>query len=236
MRQTMLTWSWDISGGCLTPHTVELVGTEPAWRAKARGRRPPRIFLDLDVPCRRCEPCRKRRAMTWAAKAHTEIEQSYRTWFVTLTMNDRERYLSRARAQKACAEDALDFEALSSCDQFRAWVKGAYPNVQRYIKRLRKEAGPLRYLCVAEAHNGGGPAQDSPHFHLLIHEPTPLENLKEKMLRTHWRGHGHGFAEAKLADAASAWYCCKYLTKETNDRVRASFKYGEQRTEYALEA
>ena len=229
MRRSLLTWYWDCSGGCLAPVTIELIGREPKWRATHRGRTPPRIFLDMDVPCRKCEPCRKRRATTWAAKAHAEIESSYRTWFVTLTMNHQTRATTRARAQQIAHEDALEFEALSDVDQFRLWVKAAYPHFQRYLKRLRKEAGPLRYLFVAEAHKDG-----SPHFHVLVHEPDPSENVKEKMLRSHWRNNGLGYAEAKLADTFSAWYCTKYLTKDVHDKVRASFKYGEIEPKFDL--
>lgn len=230
VRRTSLSWSWDISGGCLAPVGVELEGRPPQWRSKAPGRATTtRLYLDMEVPCRKCETCRRRRANTWAAKAHAEMEQAYRTWFLTLTLNETTRMHTRARAQLLAAGDGISYEALSETDQFRLWVKAAYPLFQKYMKRLRKEAGPVRYLFVAEAHKDG-----VPHFHALLHEPAPTENLKERMLRDHWRGAGHGFCEAKLADTWSAWYTTKYLTKEVNDRVRASFKYGENRLNYDL--
>jgi hypothetical protein len=144
-------------------------------------------------------------------------------------MNEQTRATTRARAQQIAHEDALDFEGLPVVDQFRLWTKAAYPHFQRYLKRLRKEAGPLRYLFVAESHKDG-----TPHFHVLVHEPDPSENLKERMLRGHWRNNGLGYAEAKLADTYSAWYCTKYLTKDINDRVRASFKYGEIEAKFDL--
>lgn len=122
------------------------------------------------------------------------------------------------------------------------------------IRKARKQA-PIRYLLVAEPHDSEATSvmmRHRPHYHLLFHlkpsdqpyvEGDPIQAMIEgesgeyalrkdgsvyltdqSFLRTNWH---LGFTKFRWAqDTRAAWYLCKYLTKCSDARVRASQHYG----------
>lgn len=110
---------------------------------------------------------------------------------------------------------------------FRRVPDDPYVEVQKWLKRVRKELGDdkIRYLCAQERGGRGGRL----HFHLLVHGSAGLSG---RMVRAQWRGgitharlvHGVG-CKAKGASPA-AGYVAKYATKD--NRVRASGGYGQR--------
>lgn len=112
----------------------------------------------------------------------------------------------------------------------------------------------FRYLLVAEAHSGAKTSAAKlgrPHWHILLHEADKASRLvlpdewlrnatghvrtdkhgnamveNGAFLKRHWK---LGFSSFFLAGSPrAAGYLCKYLTKESAARVRASFRYGGQ--------
>lgn len=204
---------WDVSGRCESPLPVEMFARYSAQHGKLV--KPMTVLLD--VPCRTCGWCRKKRHNQWAAKAAAEFNGSNRTWFCTLTLTPEEHFLALTRARERYAE----WDALTDAARFARLVGSIGNELTKFIKRIRKNSrAPIKYLLVAEAHKSG-----LPHFHALIHEKDALRPVRKTILKEAWRS---GFAKFALADdARSAVYLCKYLAKDARTRIRASFRYGE---------
>lgn len=93
----------------------------------------------------------------------------------------------------------------------------AYPHVQRWLKRVRRNAPSrsVRYTCVCEL----GGRNSRLHYHLVLY---CRDDLRKRQL-AHWdRGFGH----YKLASAHhAAVYVSKYLSKG-HGKVRSSARLG----------
>jgi len=235
---------WDISGRCQAP-----VGRDITLKAGVESRRivgmtswvnykrlsgvvhttrPPRskvlplgFTVSLTVQCRRCDVCKRKRAMKWKHLAKRETMGSPRTWFGTLTLHPDEQYRLLCRARERQNRQGIDYDKLPEAEQFRLRVTAASPLVTLYLKRVRKESGALlRYLWVSEKHKSG-----HPHFHALVHEVTPDSVVTHACLSGQWP---HGFTKWKLVQTLpAATYLTKYLAKESASRVRASLGYGQ---------
>lgn len=229
---------WDVSAGCLTPRYVEVVGRSALATTKDGVRlqgdlhanpRPrmghisnfsdPNCTLEILTKCRRCAPCLKARSLEWTYRAKRELRAAARTWFGTMTLSPGEHFLASARWEYAKA--GRTWAELSPDEQFQAEHEVICKEITRWLKRVRKESGaPLRYLLVAEAHKSG-----LPHYHILVHEVSPLHTVGERVLRRQWK---LGHSKFKLVEGtATAGYVAKYLAKAALARVRASVRYGQ---------
>lgn len=174
----------------------------------------------VSVRCRKCGPCLAVRTRLWTARAITELAQADRTWFGTLTLNPFQRLSARARAEAALKGGGERWDHLSPPEQFQATAAQVGPELQRWLKRLRKASGAhLRYLLVCEAHKSG-----DPHWHVLMHEVAGSATKRD--LDKSWR---YGFSQWRLCKdrtGREAVYVCKYLAKSALTRVRASRHYG----------
>lgn len=211
------------------------------------------LFLTVEARCRKCENCRERRGMYWAARARSEYHKWPTTWMVTLTIAPEMHYFYDAMVRDEMRpEHALEAAsgrlAPATLYGYRARVLGR--QVTKYLHRLRKRSA-FRYLLVAEAHENPGAVHLRPHFHILIHEYNPGTLVKTDeyasesgvchacrryhkvgevcdtgFIRSQW---SLGFSKAFLAyDEKSVYYLCKYMTKSMQSRVRASIAYGEE--------
>ena len=181
------------------------------------------------VRCRRCDACRKAHSRWWHYRARTEIEQSNRSWFGTLTLRPEAHGIMARRAMKAAKLTVEQFAGLSPDEQFAMRHKQIVRELQLWIKRVRAAAAyeqkaksiPLRYCLVAERHKSG-----LPHYHILIHERG--ERVPHRILRDQWR---HGFVNFKVVKEPSraAHYVAKYLSKCATARVQASQAYGKSK-------
>lgn len=222
------TVEWDVSGSCQSPVRVELHARaerrkRERWLEVSEGTNLPN-FLEMEVRCRRCDACLRYRAMKWRYKAMSEWRLSRRTWLATLTINPDTWFRTLTTARLACHRQGIDFDALPVQEQFSELDGLVYDDIQKWLKRLRKNSGvAVRYLCITEAHKSG-----VPHWHLLLSEPDqPLRYDTD--LKGSWP---LGFSSFKLVrDARGAGYVCKYLSKNMLARVRASKWYGVQRSE-----
>lgn len=180
------------------------------------------VILRGDARCRRCDACLKARAREWTARAIRETTYASRTWFGTITLSPdwQQWHLESARQRARTAGYDLDADPYGV--QFMARVASIGLEITRYLKRVRKDSGcRLRYLWVAEHHASG-----LPHFHCLVHEIAGT--ITKRVLQGQWK---QGFTQFKLVDEEkpkAAAYVCKYLSKASVARVRASLRYGNE--------
>lgn len=242
----------DVSMDCSDPVHCELHARYSAQHGKAV--RP--LSIVVRSRCRKCETCRKRRAMFWQARAVDEWGRSPRTWFGTLTFRPDVDVHVDAEARLELHKKGVAFDELSPDEQFRTRVLVGGRRVTRFLKRLRENPSGrtrFRYLLVAEAHKGAtssGVKANRPHWHCLLHEvanEAPLVAPDEIAHRANGAvltdRHGNpvvadssflkrqwhdGFSSFALCRSPqAAGYLCKYLTKEESSvRIRASFRYG----------
>lgn len=248
---------WNIAGNCTQPVTVERYARPSpkhrnpdrvlAWVFKhAPGsavtldtrRRKPRgqgrfvnvlgpdhdgmpMTVEMETRCRRCEKCRAVRAAVWRYRAKAEYAFAQRTWFGTITLSPSAHLVALSQARRRLHAQGIDFDTLPLVEQFVLRHEAICPSLTRYLKRVRKASGArLRYLLVAEAHESW-----LPHYHMLVHEVAGSTSVKHAILRDQWH---MGFTHWKLVnDPRAATYLCKYLSKSTIARVRASVRYGE---------
>jgi hypothetical protein len=157
--------------------------------------------------------------MNWSFRAKAEVQSAPRTWFGTLTLRPEAHATMLSRVRVRLAGQGIDFDALPFGEQFLERVKECSPEVTKYLKRVRKQSVVgFRYLLVVEHHKSG-----LPHFHLLVHE-RQLGTVRYAVLSSQWL---LGFEKWNVvADLNQATYLCKYLSKATIARVRASAGYG----------
>lgn len=212
---------WHIAGKCERPVVRDLVGRNSGslFRDRARVVSEGRVLIELEARCRQCAPCLKARAYHWRMRAFAEVAAAKRTWFGTLTLRPEEQFKALSIARQKAASRDVDFEGMTSAEQFRGRHEAINPELTKYFKRIRKESNaPLKYLLVAEAHKSG-----APHYHYLIHEVSEA-TVTHSCLSKQWK---LGFSQVALVkDKSAAAYVCKYLSKSALARVRASKDYG----------
>jgi hypothetical protein len=217
-RKTAYRWIWNAASKCEKPVTVELSG-RPSVDKEDRTHGASATGIDIDVRCRKCKHCLAARAALWRHRAQAELANSTRAWFGTLTLSpERHAHVLNVARHKSDL-DGDDFAEFSEEAQFAARHGVISKEITRYLKRMRKESGaPLRYLIVAESHETG-----LPHYHALVHESEHVSRVGERTLSGQWTW---GFSKWRLAKPESAGYVCKYLSKCSRARVRASLHYG----------
>lgn len=230
--------TWNVARGCLTPRYIEVRGrsalatTRDGVRLAGNLHENPRprmghitnwqdppCTVEIFAKCRRCKPCLRARSQEWTYRAKVELRAAARTWFGTMTLRPSEHWLASCRWETAKA--GRTWAELSPAEQFQAEHSIVCQDITRWLKRVRKESGArLRYLLVSEAHKSG-----LPHYHILVHEVSPLEQVGERTLRRQWK---LGHSKFNLVEGtAAAGYVSKYLTKDASARVRASVRYGQ---------
>ena len=216
-RKSVYLTEWNAAGRCSSPVTVQMTGrpysdVSDLIRASAG--------IDIEVRCRKCEACLKARGALWRDRAVTEVKASSRTWFGTLTLSSERQHHALCVARKVEALQGCDFDAFGDEEQFALRVAVIGKEITKFLKRVRKETqAPFRYMLVAERHKSG-----DPHFHMLLHETSVDAPVRKCVLHRQWTW---GFSSWKLAETEAALYVCKYLTKCSEARVRASLHYGQ---------
>jgi hypothetical protein len=178
------------------------------------------MTVELDIRCRKCEPCLRSRAAHWRFKCQNELSTAPRSWFVTLTFRPESQYRAKCAANLRLLARSTTWEETTEDEKFRLVAEELGKEVTRYLKRLRKADARIRYCLVVEAHKTG-----LPHFHMLLHEVSEDHPVRHKLLADKWTS---GFMNAKLtsSDSRVAFYVTKYLTKSARARIRASADYG----------
>ena len=249
------TVEWNAAGNCTDPQNVVLRSRPETKGSRLRvvqGDRDQVRVADLEVPCRRCENCLKRREAHWRLRALYECGLAIRTWMVTLTLDPAELAHALAICRLNMRKQGLDYDELDAADRFQQLDRVMFAKFQNRVKILRRNSGvPFRYLAVTEVHNGEGVYAEMrvPHWHVLFHETDAAKPLRYDLdWKGSWRRETgedgkmravpiarskdwrpfwpYGFWEAKLKPADQASYVCKYLSKDMLARVRASIGYG----------
>lgn len=216
---------WNLAQGCEDPGTVVLWSRSTGlakYLRKEAPPPPPGIELRLNVVCRRCDWCRKRKSLIWAYRAEREIERAPRTWFGTLTLNPD----NHVRMNWIAATKIGDFWSAPRAKKFELVSREIGRELTLTLKRLRKNTGSsFRYLAVTEIHDSEKTSEamrGNAHLHVLLHE-LPNQPITKRALEAEWT---LGFTQWRLADKGAGWYLSKYLTKAVETRTRASLQYG----------
>lgn len=226
VRVSPMTVRWDISGDCRNSYTATLSGRAEADEGRYVLVKPWKqntpAVLEIITRCRKCPNCLWARQRRWYGAAMQETAMAPRTWFGTLTLSPEQQFIHVLKAQKRCADRAVNYHTLTVAEQFVERHNAIGQELTKYVKRVRKNSGAkLRFLLVAEKHKSG-----DPHYHMLVHET----NHGGKVLHRHLSNAWHlGFENWRLSDPLkpkSATYLCKYLSKSAEARVRASQRYG----------
>lgn len=172
--------------------------------------RPSEGFHDrhLTIPCGQCIGCRLERSRQWAIRCMHEAQLHQECSFITLTYDDNN----------------LPFGYSLELQDF-----------QKFMKRLRKSQGPLRFYMCGEY----GETTHRPHYHALIFGWRPNDpelfsksgehNLYESPTLTKIWGLGHAtFGELTFETAA---YVSRYCTKKiTGDKAEEHYRWVDHET------
>lgn len=145
------------------------------------------------VVCRKCWQCRDRRVSDWVGRCIAEGRTAAASSYVTLTYG---------------REDG-------SPDHLRASVL-TYSDFQKWLKRLRKNGYPVRYLVTGEY--GGDKGRT--HWHALLfwlRKPPEIKVRTERVTQALW---DDGFSYWDDIGKDTARYVCKYVLKDTADELK----------------
>lgn len=218
-----LSYQWDLAYRCEKPVYVPIQSKpNPEGKKEYYSTDANALYLDLYVPCRKCDPCLKRRQWVWSSRAALEIRHAPRTWFGTLTLSPDWQYQALCQYD-ARANERAGYTAADLNDEFLPRHLVISKWITLWLKRVRKRSGAsFRYLLVAEKHKSG-----LPHYHILLHELDRFRPVSKACLEETWP---YGFTRFKLVEADTAGktgnYVAKYLSKSKDARVRASIGYG----------
>lgn len=194
----------DLSGDCMKPFTTVTQG----WQSESAvfGTSNSSNYTERLVRCRKCDKCRAAKARHWAARISSEARLWPRSWFVTMTFS---------------IEEHIRYE-YAGIDPGKAATD--------MFKRMRKHGLNFRYVLVTEKHKSG-----LPHWHAILHEMTEgtftsrsLSGNQKEGIPSRWWPHGH--LHCRLLPPNNhkvAWYVCKYVSKDAENRIRASLSYGK---------
>ena len=139
----------------------------------------------LQVGCKTCWQCRKRKIADYVGRSIAEARMSNKTYAVTLTYGD----------------DNLEEHELVHA------VTLVYKDVQDFLKRLRKKY-QVRYIVTGEY----GSAKGRAHWHIILFFKNKFPNV-QKNKRVDWKYWDKGFSYFQEADWKGFEYCLKYILK-----------------------
>lgn len=153
----------------------------------------PDAVRELKIPCGQCIGCRIDKSRAWAIRCTNEAQMHKRNAFITLT------YAPEHLPERGSLQ---------------------YRDFQLFMKRLRKELGPVRFFCVGEY----GGQTNRPHYHALLfgqdfaldrkHWRNGKENMPVYISPTLARLWPLGNHEIGSVTFQSAAYCARYVLKK----------------------
>lgn len=173
------------------------------------------ITRTLSLPCGQCMGCRLERSRVWAVRCVHEAKMHERNSFVTLTY-DEKHFPDRGML--------------------------LYRDFQLFMKRLRKEKGPVRFYMCGEY----GPLNWRPHFHACLFGVDfddkvfwgkgegGFDVYRSAELERLW---GQGFCTVGEVGFESAAYTARYcVQKVTGDAADRHYARRDSLGEYMLPA
>lgn len=149
------------------------------------------------VACRNCWQCRENKINDFVGRCIAESMSAVKTHVVTLTYGRDDE---------------------GKPDHIRANLL-TYSDVQKWLKRLRVEGYPMRYLVAGEYGDEKGRA----HWHIVIFwtKRAPDIVLDKRVVQAWW-DHGWSFWEIPR-DAKAVRYACKYCVKDVDSEKQSKF-------------
>lgn len=146
------------------------------------------------VACRECWQCRERKVDDWVGRCIAEGRTAKACHAVTLTYGDD------------LSTGAKDHQRMTVL---------TYSDVQKYLKYLRADGYPVRYMAVGEY----GSIKSRAHWHIILYwqDRVPEHEIGKRFNQKHWP---HGFSYWEPVSAQSIRYNCKYIQKDMGDDLR----------------
>ena len=144
----------------------------------------------LQVGCKTCWQCRKRKIADYVGRSIAEARMSNKTYAVTLTYGD----------------DNLEEHQLVHA------VTLVYKDVQDFLKKLRKKY-QVRYIVTGEY----GSAKGRAHWHIILFFKNKFPDV-QKNKRVDWKYWDKGFVYFQEPDWKGFEYCLKYVLKDQTSR------------------
>lgn len=172
------------------PHRPK-VGDEGVFLHPREMKKPPsqrEYSVEMVVPCGACESCLAARSSQWAVRCYCESLDYDQMAFLTLTYDD---------------------------EHLPKGGKISKPELQNFLKRLRKKGLKFRYFACGEY----GDALGRPHYHAVIfgHDfmgdaiPFNSEHYESKILTEVW---GKGIVTTTPATFSTICYTVGYVAKK----------------------
>jgi len=226
----------DIKHDCEQPYGYEL----HARVSSRHGKRKAPLMIRGTARCRKCEACMRNRAWFWRSRAIAE----YATWpvscFGTLTLRPEEHYRFDAMIETgSVGRPAVRLRDLSATEAFGTRVSAIGTEITNWIKRLRKgdkehKDCRLRYLIVAEMHNGAQTSDEMrhrPHFHVFLHEMKSSSLFSGSPIRALVDGKDVDWERKWYKPEKGVWRYGAFLRDESF--VRAQWTLGHTKFQFA---
>lgn len=152
----------------------------------------PLVVNSAEVGCRKCKQCRSNYVTDWVGRCIAEGEVSVAVSSVTLTYRE-----------------AGPHTAILT-----------YSDVQRFLRSLRRDGFPVRYVVAGEYGTKKGRA----HWHAILFwkARAPWHEVRKNFHQENWP---HGFSFWDESNVAALKYVCKYILKPTDDDYAQSEFY-----------
>lgn len=145
------------------------------------------------VACRRCWQCNANKVKDWAGRCIAESKTSVASHAITLTYGRVNGEIHHERSSVL-----------------------TYSDVQAFLKRLRSNGFPLRYLVAGEY----GTTKGRAHWHLIAFWQKKVPEFlfqKQNSNMCHLAEWPHGHINVDKLSYDAVTYCVKYLAKDLQD-------------------
>lgn len=168
----------------------------------------PKTHENMNLPCGKCLPCRKRRTSGWSFRLRNEDRHSLSSYFLTLTYNTDHVPIT--------PNGYMTY----SLSHFQTFVK----KLRQYELRKQANQATLKYYAVTEY----GTEKYRPHFHVILFNATLASLIgsvnanhvaaKRIMLDGKHEFHSplwpYGHITIGQVSAASIGYVLEYISKQ----------------------
>ena len=189
------------------------------------------------IPCGQCIGCRIRKREDWACRIEMEAKTSkpHSVWFVTLTYDDKN--IPGMIVNTGEIMRKVQYVWKPGEERPESVQMLLYPDIQKFLKRLRKARGKLRYFVAGEY----GEQTARPHYHMILYgwRPTDLEHLYKIQhngyFTSQWLEDIWGMGQIQIAQAVPETYryVAGYVTKKMYEidgkKANEYYELGQQK-------
>lgn len=190
------------------------------------------------IPCGQCIGCRIRQREDWTTRIELEAKDYPKdeVWFITLTYDDE--HVPGMILKTGEIMRKVQYVWKPGEEQPESVQTLMYPDIQNFLKRLRKAyRGKLRYFVAGEY----GEQTARPHYHMILYgwKPTDLENLYKihhnGYYTSKWMVNLWGMGQIQIAQAVPETYryVAGYVTKKmyeiNEEKANVYYNLGQQK-------